>query len=197
MRPYGVTILLTVFTLVASAHVIPKDPPRPDGNPRLASREVQPYPGGAPITRKGTTVEEVHAKLLEMNPNYDDNDWRDTDTPPEQPEPLVKRVKHDIVCKTPKGNAHKDSIWQGIEYLRGVGEKPHLPAKTCERVSCSYNSAIIWCNDASTFRVLPSWDNIADGASVIIKECATGYKDVMGILDHNDHWRVFVEKADC
>jgi hypothetical protein len=42
-------------------------------------------------------------------------------------------------------------IKEGVNYLRGVPGRPWLAAGPgkCARVSCSWNSAIWWCNDVS------------------------------------------------
>jgi len=59
-------------------------------------------------------------------------------------------------CFGPWATASLQRIKEGIDYLRGVPGKPVLgPGPgTCKRVSCSYNSAIYWCNDVSTECIL-------------------------------------------
>lgn len=47
-------------------------------------------------------------------------------------------------------------IWQGIDYLESVPGTPgNGPGPgNCGRVSCSYSSAIYWCNDVSSLSTL-------------------------------------------
>ncbi|KAK4225092.1 hypothetical protein QBC38DRAFT_422012 [Podospora fimiseda] len=79
-------------------------------------------------------------------------------------------------------------IEDGIRYLHGVGGRPTQgpgPAR-CMRVSCSWDSAIYWCNDR----------NIADGAWVITQDCPVvnygGYRETRGQRFHGNNWNVIV-----
>ncbi|KAL2822370.1 hypothetical protein BDW59DRAFT_173883 [Aspergillus cavernicola] len=80
-------------------------------------------------------------------------------------------------------------IWNGIEYLRGVGDRPGHGAGpgTCARVSCSYNAAIYWCNDDSKGKLLESYGSIADGAERVMVE----------YIFHKMDWNVIVGKDSC
>lgn len=96
------------------------------------------------------TIQEVVAQAVEINPSYKlSSAKRAVDTSAIEARSLTKR---NIIC----GNwplADKGRILEGINYLN------HLPASdrptngpgpgNCGRVSCSYNSAIWWCNDVS------------------------------------------------
>ncbi|OJJ53586.1 hypothetical protein ASPSYDRAFT_533281 [Aspergillus sydowii CBS 593.65] len=156
------------------------------------SWEVAPYPGAAPITLNGT-VEQVYAKLLEINPNYDE-DFKDSE-PELEPTRSLKKRKDTLVCDG-EHSADTTRIDQGIKYLRKVKGSPQLSPWACSRVSCSWYSAIIWCNDSPYSKTLPSFNNIADGAQVIRDGCnENGY--VKGWLDHSDRWRAIVQNADC
>ena len=46
------------------------------------------------------------------------------------------------------GEAYTDDIENGIKYLNGKGTIQIGP-RSCSRISCSYNSAIFFCNDVS------------------------------------------------
>lgn len=63
---------------------------------------------------------------------------------------LHKRL--DVTCNN-YDQALRFRIQEGISHLRGVNGKPRNgPGPgNCGRVSCSYNSAIWWCNDVSVF----------------------------------------------
>lgn len=57
----------------------------------------------------------------------------------------------DIDCNVDYKYAGKVTIVWGINYLRSITGKPkNGPGpNNCGRVSCSWNSAIYWCNDVS------------------------------------------------
>jgi hypothetical protein len=59
---------------------------------------------------------------------------------------------------------------EGINYLRGVPGNPHHGAGpgTCGRVSCSYGSAIYWCNESNTAKTLSGYNAIANSAQHIL-----------------------------
>jgi hypothetical protein len=111
-------------------------------------------PGGELITLNGT-IEEVHAELLRLNSNWDEDFL-------EEPTDLAKRdfdsadlekrtdfTNSKCNCFGPYGLAKSIAINQGITYLRKVKGKPRASAglSRCWRVSCSYDSGIYWCND--------------------------------------------------
>ncbi|KAL4812129.1 hypothetical protein BDW67DRAFT_178980 [Aspergillus spinulosporus] len=156
--------------------------------------QVVPYPGADRITLSGT-MQEVYAQILKINPNYEE-DWQNFNhtysklKPRSEERPLIN-------CNGDNGYAKTDKIDDGISYLRKFKLPPGLEGNTCKMVSCSHNSAISWCNDLPTLRVLPSFDNIADGAQVISNWCQENWEDVGGVLDHEDHWRVLVNKGNC
>ncbi|KAJ0419777.1 hypothetical protein BJY00DRAFT_301978 [Aspergillus carlsbadensis] len=183
MKHLLASTLLTLFALGASAS--PTDPFIGDhGKP--VKWEVSPSPGAAPVTLNGT-VEQVYAKLLEINPNYD-ADWAGVDEDEDR--------KH-LTCEAYL-DAYQWHIKQGIKYLRKVKGKPSHGPGECGRVSCSGNSGIWWCNvDAKHTKVLPSYNNIADGAQVILDNCKSAGDGVRGQLGHDDRWTVVVQMAKC
>jgi hypothetical protein len=113
--------------------------------------DVQVTPNGKFVTLNGT-LEEVHAELLELNPRWDEDFL--TDETEDEINPLAKRTDFygsKTVCQKFGSSARFTPIQNGIKYLRGVKGNPRAgpgPAN-CGRVSCSYNSAIWWCNDVS------------------------------------------------
>ena len=63
---------------------------------------------------------------------------------------LVKRAHVKLMCFLPQWNScNGNHVNEGINYLLGVDGKPgNGPGPgNCGRVSCSYQSAIYWCND--------------------------------------------------
>ncbi|KAK0736706.1 hypothetical protein B0T21DRAFT_402075 [Apiosordaria backusii] len=84
-------------------------------------------------------------------------------------------------------------VW-GIEYLRGVpGTAKNGPGPgNCGRVSCSWKSAIWWCNEDNNEKEL-QWGQIADGAYYVFNKCETdtGYVKGKGYFV-KDKFNVFV-----
>ncbi len=154
---YGVRIPLHLLHRMLTKPVFALKLPAEHGSVRddqlvEPSWEVAPYPGAAPITLNGT-VEQVYAKLLEINPNYDE-DFKDSE-PELEPTRSLKKRKDTLVCDG-EHSADTTRIDQGIKYLRKVKGSPQLSPWACSRVSCSWYSAIIWCNDVSRRPLLSS-----------------------------------------
>ncbi|KAJ0323938.1 hypothetical protein COL5a_008054 [Colletotrichum fioriniae] len=160
--------------------------------------EVQAAPRGAKLILAGT-VEQVLAELQAINPNY----AQDFNLDFELPSPAVhKRNDFDsaaFACNVTKAMADQNIIVKGAKYLRGVKGKPYHPPgpKTCARVSCSWKSAIWWCNHAQTSRELDSYALIADGTDHIIQVCKTNGEWIDGQTWHKDNWSVVVGRDNC
>ncbi|OGM44221.1 hypothetical protein ABOM_007724 [Aspergillus bombycis] len=187
------------------AQVQAKDSPLEGYTVEEFSWEVETTPGGPTVVLNGT-VENVLSQLREINPNYDAEfaiAAHEIDQPAEQaaeeedtPSHLAKRGN--VACGGfPK--ARKTQIKQGIEYLRGVPGKPQRgPGPgSCGQVSCSWSSAIWWCNDNTFTKVLPSFNNIADGAQLILNTCLQGGQTFSGQDSHNDKWSTIVRSHSC
>ncbi|RDA93049.1 hypothetical protein CP533_0725 [Ophiocordyceps camponoti-saundersi (nom. inval.)] len=102
--------------------------------------------------------------------------------------------------------AFVNDIIAGIDHLRGQQGIPYSTPgpKTCGRVSCSWKSAIWWCNDATTEKFLSSFTDIANGAYYIINSCpkvrdSSQGAYVWGQVFHVDNWNVIVreDRQDC
>lgn len=121
--------------------------------------EVEITPGG-PTTVLNGTIEEVHDELLQLNPDWDE-EYAGNSTDSE----LTERDSgFELFARTDFSDAeyHCGGRWpkcrttfvnQGISYLRRTKGKPtNGPGPgNCGRVSCSFNSAIWWCNDVSFY----------------------------------------------
>ncbi|KAI8219424.1 hypothetical protein K4K54_009529 [Colletotrichum sp. SAR 10_86] len=157
--------------------------------------EVQATPDGPTVLLSGT-VEEVVDQLQELNPEYEEL----LNTTIAQSAALDKRTDFSgskVVCGNfPKAN--RDRLYAGVGYLRGVGGRPWNAAGpgTCGRVSCSWNSAIWWCNDAKSRKTLDSYSSIADGATRALSVCK-GNPLVSGQAFHKTNWNVIVRRASC
>jgi hypothetical protein len=169
--------------------------------------QVQSHPGKPHITLNGT-VEEVYSQLLEINPNYE-TDFGTIDQRVER----LKRDDYPVEVTTPRDLTKRDNtvcwnfqatiVWpinSGITYLRGVpGQPTNGPGPgNCGRVSCSYESAIWWCNDNPTPKTLPSFNTIADAAQTILNDCITWKSiGISGQRFHDDKWNAVVTGDNC
>ncbi|KAK4094685.1 hypothetical protein Purlil1_1290 [Purpureocillium lilacinum] len=134
--------------------------------------EIELAPGGPLVVLNGT-VQEVHAELLKLNPSWD-TDFAgvyasgSTDDRANLHEMEKRTDFRDSAynCFGRWGRASAHSIWEGITHLRKVPGRPGNGAGpgNCGRVSCSYSSAIWWCNDSRSPKTLNSFGSIADGA---------------------------------
>ncbi|CBF84386.1 hypothetical protein AN9052.2 [Aspergillus nidulans FGSC A4] len=198
MRTIYITALIAFLALEAFGYPTDTDavtePAFPGYEDGTTTFQVVPYPDADKITLSGT-MQEVHAKILEINPIYEE-DWKNVNNTYSKPEPRSDKPPL-LNCDGRNGYAKIDKINDGISYLRKFKLPPGLEGNTCQMVSCSYDSAISWCNALPTLRVLPSFDNIADGAQVILNWCQVDWDNVGGVLGHPDSWRVFVDKEKC
>lgn len=122
--------------------------------------EVEVTPGGPMVNLNGT-VQEVHYQLTQLNPDWNEQYMTESETETAQEEVNSPNPSH-LSRRTDFSGAHYQCdnwpkgktvfLQEGINYLRKVNGRPTSgpgPGK-CARVSCSWNSAIWWCNDVST-----------------------------------------------
>ncbi|KAK3988489.1 hypothetical protein QBC44DRAFT_370938 [Cladorrhinum sp. PSN332] len=169
--------------------------------------ELETTPGGSKVALTGT-VEEVHAKILEINPKWDE-EFAPIVAEENAKADLQTRAVGDNTNKLRKRNwtvcggypARQNRIREGISYLRGLsGQASRGPGpRNCVRVSCSYNSAIWYCNDNSFTKEMP-WFHIANAAQVLVDQCSweahfgTG---TAGERWHDDRWFAIVGEEGC
>ncbi|KAK4221914.1 hypothetical protein QBC38DRAFT_460955 [Podospora fimiseda] len=175
--------------------------------------EVETTPGGSNVTLTGT-VEQVHAKLLEINPNWD-----------EEFAPIIAKRNAEAMAAegiTPKADgvlskrdwtvcgdsgyghdgAHTGAIETGVAYLRGLsGQASRGPGpRSCVQVSCSWSSAIWYCNNNSYTKYMP-WVHIANAGQVLLDSCKYYTWPnwwVSGERHHDDGWFAIVAwNPDC
>ncbi|KAI1259204.1 hypothetical protein F5Y18DRAFT_410680 [Xylariaceae sp. FL1019] len=125
-------------------------------------------PGGQNHTFQGT-VQEVFVQL---------NDLLVSKGLPPRPEPIDNTTSFDAelsairaelghglnartfdhtICQVPlPGVADGPAILSGIRHLNTVGTQCRMEGPgACGRISCSYNSAIYWCNDKNGYQEFP------------------------------------------
>ncbi|TDZ19976.1 hypothetical protein Cob_v006955 [Colletotrichum orbiculare MAFF 240422] len=196
------------LSLTAAAAVV--SPPISDGleNYQIVDMqwELQAFPSGPFVLLNGT-IEEAHQQLLAINPNYDAqfpavfSDHNATENLPVLDSRMASFSRHH--CPPPGSYCSPMRIREGIEYLYRVSGRPrHMPGPaTCSRVSCSWNSAIYWCNDNTHDIELSSFGEIADGAQYVADHCTftvgKSYQCVSGQAFHHDNWNVLVRKDNC
>ncbi|KAH8898684.1 hypothetical protein GQ53DRAFT_777319 [Thozetella sp. PMI_491] len=158
-----------IFAVISLARAVGNavaiDAPIPGYGVEDLQWEVQAFPDGPKMNVTGT-VEQVRAQLTKLNPNYGLEFG------------IEKRFGP--VCGGGSYGwkaADAKRILEGISYLRGVGGQPtNGPGPgNCGRVSCSYNSAIWWCNDNTDTFSLPSYSTIADCAQWVVGQNFNGY----------------------
>ncbi|KAE9567778.1 hypothetical protein CGMCC3_g16073 [Colletotrichum fructicola] len=163
--------------------------------------EVQAFPGGE-IQIIGGTVEQVLDELRKINPNYDEDFGIGNVTESGLTDVVGPKADFEGAATVCDGweLANTARIREGISHLDGIDGKPHRGAgpASCGRVSCSYNSAIWWCNDDTKAKELNSFREISDGALYVIKKCRVGESTrVAGQAFHKDNWNVIVRWARC
>ncbi|KAK4449043.1 hypothetical protein QBC34DRAFT_380525 [Podospora aff. communis PSN243] len=123
--------------------------------------------------------------------------------PPPAP-PAMRLTRREVKFCNNFGKASVAAIRDGVSYLRGV---PGIPTNgpgpgACGRVSCSYNSAIYWCND-NNFAKSVTWDGIANSAYRITEVCphtkrgSYPYPQVSGQNFELSKWNTLVKEEPC
>ncbi|KAL2126305.1 hypothetical protein VTI74DRAFT_1211 [Chaetomium olivicolor] len=155
--------------------------------------EVEIAPGQTAVLNG--TVQEIYAQALQLNP-----DFTLTATDAGTPAPQKKQKRSTVHCNNwPR--AKQWALEDGVRYLRGVpGTVTHLPGPgKCARVSCSYQSAIWWCNDNTHSITLPSFNWIADSAQHTINVCFDGTGELAGQNFEDGNWNTILrhDNANC
>ncbi|KAK4194376.1 hypothetical protein QBC40DRAFT_188319 [Triangularia verruculosa] len=129
-------------------------------------------PNSAKVSITGT-IEQAVAKMEADYPG-----WNATfmSQPADALSPPVSRIwEPDHYNCNVEGDQDADqgAIWEGIEYLRKLNDtaKNGPGPDNCGRVSCSWNSAIVWCNN-NNFEKELRWNDIADASAYVILKCA-------------------------
>ncbi|KAL4778227.1 hypothetical protein BJX76DRAFT_362933 [Aspergillus varians] len=209
--------LITLSTLTAQALSIAIELPFEKREKFIPTWDFPVFPEDTAPTTFNGTIQEAHTELLRRNPNWDTDFSRlltrspvsvtekETETEEDGSDLTKRAVFTELRCfdQTQWNPAGYLPIEQGIDYLRGLSGRPGMRAgpAACGRVSCSWGAAIWWCNDANEFKLLESYDSIADGAANIVRHC---FRDgnfqprvVGGQIFHETNWNVIVREDDC
>ncbi|KAK0379906.1 hypothetical protein CLIM01_02699 [Colletotrichum limetticola] len=168
---------------------------------------VQAHPSGENLTLTGT-VEEVLKELRTINPDYDQDFGITALTSTEAIDAAIESAvtqANDTFKDAPVNCAGYDDVdrkrlAQGARYLLDVKGKPTRgPGPgSCDCVSCSWNSAVYWCNMDSKAKTFNSFKEISDGAYYVIEKCYRGVSTlVSGRAFHKDNWTVVARWDRC
>jgi hypothetical protein len=99
--------------------------------------------------------------------------------------------------------AFMSHIDAGIFYLNNLHTRLGVSAKSCARISCSYDSTIYLCNDNGGY-IEPASTYIASYAQDLVNLCTTGsftkfpaYRKTGGQEFDSDRYNVIVKKDSC
>ncbi|KAJ0167136.1 hypothetical protein CTA2_4233 [Colletotrichum tanaceti] len=165
--------------------------------------EVQVTPGGESVHMNGT-IEHIFDELANVNPVYTEALMKDfTALGHDRPGALERREDwrtRPFICRN-HPSAKVDAAWDGIRYLRTLKSKPKSSAgpASCGQISCSWNTAIWWCNDKAVNKELESYRVIADGAQYMWEACTPRGNSrywSSGQIFSNDGWNIIIKKSE-
>ncbi|KJK81277.1 hypothetical protein H634G_03296 [Metarhizium anisopliae BRIP 53293] len=182
--------LTLLLSAVAATGVLSAEAPIPGYGVEVLQWDIEVAVGRTEVLNG--TVQEVYAQALQINPKFT------LTNAAEARDVHQKQKRSSVQC----GNwplADKGRIQEGINYLRGAPAAPRNgPGPgNCGRVSCSYNSAIWWCNDNTTPKTLDSWNWVADSAQHIVNTCAPAAARVSGQNFESGNWNTIVRGDSC
>ncbi len=149
-------IFFSLALISLAARALATEAPIPGYGVEEMTWEVEVLPGQPPVSFNGT-VEQLVAQASEINPDWEAKYITAANTAGADVEssslskraPFVRRNCGPGYYQWHPANTRR--IRDGIYYLSGIGgTATNGPGPgNCARVSCSYNSAIWWCNDVS------------------------------------------------
>lgn len=147
------------------------------------------------VSFTGPSFQDIEAQIREANPNFAWPDHNTTDL--SFPDKVVDHVSCDIPQFW-----YAEKYWadKGIDYLKGKTGQCHIDAgpKVCSRISCSYDSAIFWCNDNDTPLSIDCslWSQYAQD---IIDTCLAddSSEQVRGQQFSSNNWNIIVGYSQC
>ncbi|KAK1830951.1 hypothetical protein QBC39DRAFT_408947 [Podospora conica] len=202
---------LSLIALAGSAIATPVllDSPIPGYVVEDLNWEIEVTPG-QPLVQARGTVEEVIARMTQIDPDFEAKVLRRA----EEATTLAERSPLVLEARQTSTNCEGRREWEkartvrindGIKYLKGLGGSAHLGAGPgrCSRVSCSYNAAIWWCND-NTGEKRINWSLLATAAERVVSRCETCHTAnnapeclVKGQAFYADNWNVIVRGDSC
>ncbi|KAK0739492.1 hypothetical protein B0T21DRAFT_436378 [Apiosordaria backusii] len=205
------SIPIFLASVLALVSVVYGAPTSLDDHPDVSSYGIVPIswdlpikaddPNGATVTVTGT-IQEAIVKMEASYPGWNATFQARVPPPSTDAASLISAAAAEdpesYNCKVKWDEAGQLSILWGVEYLRTLtGTAKNGPGPgNCGRVSCSWNSAIWWCNDNDQDKEL-QWSQIADGAAFLNRECARDSQYVKGQAFYKENWNVIVRRDSC
>ncbi|KAI1139440.1 hypothetical protein F5Y05DRAFT_412540 [Hypoxylon sp. FL0543] len=146
---------------------------------------------GPDMSFNGSSFQDIEAQILKVDQDFT---WDSENIT--SPNTLMTSVKHHLSCDP-------NNIWwaqvfriqQGVDYLKGIkGTCSMGPGpRVCTRISCSYKSAIWWCND-NDYSIREDCSVWSDYAQDILNSCQThdASSRVRGQEFSTDNWNIMI-----
>lgn len=151
-------VALGTNTKHRTSQVLGLEPPLPGYKAEVLQWEVPLSRDGRTAVLNGT-VQQVYQQLLELNPDYKAEFGAVEKVPAPATAHVSRRTARALQDSEPDtwedcgrfDPAKTNAIYEGINHLNQVPGRPgSAPGPgVCGQVSCSYDSAIWWCNDVS------------------------------------------------
>ncbi|KAF8866222.1 hypothetical protein BDZ45DRAFT_720358 [Acephala macrosclerotiorum] len=210
-----ILMLLSLFISVVVGGALPQ------GLSRRSASDL-PYPvgrmsfigtlGGHEVQLNGS-IEEMHAQMKVIHPDFDPDALVQArklarENGPQDERNIMAREANNkaaLYCcpNDPWGwsSATTSIIEEGIDYLNHFNGLCGVGARSCVRISCSWNSGIYLCNDAYN-GITPSCVYMASYAQDIIDDCrgTTGWNTndiVCGQKFDTDNYNIIVHWDRC
>ncbi|KAL9115525.1 MAG: hypothetical protein Q9227_000846 [Pyrenula ochraceoflavens] len=207
-----VASVLTALLTGALVTAIPAPAPIPGYKVEHFTWEVEPHAGAKPLVVSGT-VQDVYAAASKINPNFEAERCNHTSASKRDiVEATASPSESNLNCDEVQGwhGADLRYIQDGLKHLRGLeGYAASSPGPgTCGRVSCSYASAIWWCNDVPILQNINpmkvAWEAISNSVDYSISNCPLcpggGPYDAPCIFAQNfmpKGWNTIIRSDDC
>ncbi|KXJ88828.1 hypothetical protein Micbo1qcDRAFT_206971 [Microdochium bolleyi] len=99
-----------------------------------------------------------------------------------------------VVCDTrPPGSLNPAN--DGVAYLAGLEGSPSIEPGpgNCQRISCSWGTAIFWCNESHDTVTVEDWGIISKSAQAVIDKCTLNGWAVAGeATDASGTWKTAI-----
>ncbi|RCI16112.1 hypothetical protein L249_3216 [Ophiocordyceps polyrhachis-furcata BCC 54312] len=179
-----------LLLLATNVQALPPTPSTPSASAQVSLWTIFDSKGHPHLING--TLEEAYQTMRVIDPNFQ---------PP--PEPgnrslYARAYEFGIKCDG-AGPAYLGEIKKGIDYLTTIPGSPMIAgSSSCERVSCSWNSAIWLCNEGQRSLTISNWLEVARSAQGIVDRCMLpGEILVMGHSFEAVGWRTVVGHSSC
>ncbi|KAI7363522.1 hypothetical protein KC354_g6418 [Hortaea werneckii] len=156
------------------------------------------FDGGDDVEVQGT-IESVAAQLREINP-----DWHPGVVGKNTPSKTDSAKRAEIsppLCNDDLGGqryARTAILSNGADYLKGLSGVLRQPARSCGRVSCSYDAGVTFCNDGNEAIPVAAAE-LGRRVDGIVGLCGDGGTRMFtkGQVFDTDDWNLIAARSDC